>query len=136
MKYQIIVLLVLNISIRSLAQDIETATILWEADRASNKQTNESHALLCSFKSTPAYVEWIQKNGELKTTYQIISSEGTWNDVNQAGSITFIVERNGNRIKITFTRANGQVTVALDFSKPGQAYAVQEFNISNVQTIN
>ncbi|MBX2916855.1 MAG: hypothetical protein KF856_16420 [Cyclobacteriaceae bacterium] len=135
-KLILIVLIISSIYRLSSAQDITSSTISWEADNATNKDTGAGHSLACTFKSSPESVEWIQKKGELKTTYKIVSIEGTWPDVSQPGSIAFVVERNGNHSKIIFSRAHGQVTVAIDFSRPGQTYAMQEFNIKSVKTSN
>jgi hypothetical protein len=136
MKICIMVLLACFFTAFTQAQDIKTTTILWEADRVTNKQTGANHTFHCSFKTSSGQVEWIQKKGELKTIYTIISSEGTWSDINQMGIMVYTLERNGNRFNITFARANGTVTVAIDFSTANKAEAVQEFQVTNVQVLN
>jgi hypothetical protein len=117
------------------AQNIRTSNLQWEADQVTDKQTNKTSAFSCVFKTTPNSVEWIQKKGELKVQYSIISTEGEWDDLNARGTITYVIERKGKRSKIIFMRSASGLFISLDFSQPSAQTFVQQFRIKSVESI-
>jgi hypothetical protein len=121
-------------SFQGTAQDISQQTLSWRTDQVLDLQTNASISMKCTFKTIGASkVEWIQKNGSLKTIYNVTSIQGSWPNISQTGSVTYVLERNGKSFKMLMEKSGPNVSVTLDFSKPGEFTSVRRFRVISVE---
>ena len=121
-------------SFPAAAQNVSQETLSWQADQVTDLQTNASVSMKCIFKTIgDGQVEWIQKNGTLKTTYNVTTAQGSWSNISQPGTITYTLARNGKTFKMILERSGPDITVTLDFSKAGEFTAVRRFRIVSVE---
>jgi len=115
------------------AQNFSSQSLDWLVTETENLKNAERTNYVCSFVSSAAEVKWLQKNGTRTTTFTVQSTDGTWPDVLQDGSITLHVMRGTDAGTITFSRSKGQLEVLLDFSATGTQAIRQKFFVSSVQ---
>ena len=105
MKLLTMVLLLLFFGSSLAAQNLTTANLIWESDQTTDLQTNEAKPYQATFKTKGNQsFEWVQKKGQLSTYYKIVSVEGSWEDVAQPGTATYVLERNGKNLRVRFER--------------------------------
>ena len=119
--------------ISAQSQNIRSSNLTWEADEVTDLEVRDSVRYTCQFRTDGSSMEWIQKNGELKTVYQIVGVEGNWTDVSKNGTMTFSLERKERLCKMVLERTTSGVFVTLDFSGPGEYTSVKKFHIKSVQ---
>jgi hypothetical protein len=132
MKLVTIVLL-LQFFCRSIAaQNLTTADLTWEADQTTDLQTNEAKPYQATFKTKgDKSFEWVQKKGQLSTHYTVVSVEGSWENVAQSGTATFVLERNGKNLRARFERNLSGVFITLIY--PGAVVDARlQFRVKSV----
>lgn len=127
-------LLVLIAGTTTLAQNISTNNLTWEAVETTNLQTSVTTTLKCSFRTNSnTSVEWIQKKGQLSTLYTVTSVQGAWNNVAMPGSVTYTLQHDGKACKMTLEKTPSGTFITMDFSKPGEYTSLHRFKIVTVQ---
>lgn len=114
------------------SQNPLTSTIRWTADRATDLKTNNDFAFQCVFQTNENSVEWIQKSGSFVQHFNVTSTDGTWNDVQQAGEITFHVSHNGQTGTVVAKRTSAGVSITVDFTGSNSYAPKHEFRINQV----
>ncbi|MBX2895770.1 MAG: hypothetical protein KF763_10030 [Cyclobacteriaceae bacterium] len=133
MKSTAIVIVLVTVAIAACAQNFSGQVLQWDVNETENLKNDERTGYSCSFVSTPQEIKWIQRNGTRSTTFNVVSTLGTWPDILQDGAITLNVMRGTDKGIVTFSRNNGQHLVMLDFSASGSSAIKQKFFISSVQ---
>jgi hypothetical protein len=135
-KIQLTLLFAL-LSIGTFAQDLSTATLVWEADQVTDLQTQTTLPFSCQFKTHGLQAaDWIQKNGARVSTYAVTGTEGTWADIGTNGSFTYLLSKNGNGGKMTIDKSTAGTFITLDFSKTGEYVFQQRFRVTTVRSVN
>ncbi len=134
-KPTIAFLTVLLFSTLSLhAQNIARGTLLWQAEEVTDLQTATNKQMSCQFRTqSNSSVEWIQKDGALKSLFTISSVDGQWADVSTLGTITYALERNGKTAKMILEKTASGTFITMDFSKPGEFVSKLRFKIMSVE---
>jgi hypothetical protein len=88
------------------AQNVGEQSVRWKSSQAVSQSDQTATTLQSTFVTKPSSIEWSQKNGQRTTTFQVSGVQGDWNDLQQAGSVTYTVQ-------------TGNVTGTLVFSKNG-----------------
>lgn len=115
------------------AQNIEMSTLTWVSDEVTDIGASRVSKVKCMFKTEgKSRVEWIQRNGNLRTVFTVIGTQGVWTNVGEPGNITYVLERNGNRCRMIIERKQDGLFVTMDFSKAGEYSSIQKFKISTV----
>jgi hypothetical protein len=125
-------IVLVNILITS-AQNIETSNITWDADEIMDAEITNSVKYTCQFKTNGRTVEWIQKKGEIKSTYNIVSTDGMWTDISKNGSIEYILERNGRQCKMILERTSSDIFITMYFNQSGEQSSTKKFHIKTVR---
>jgi hypothetical protein len=131
-----VVLLTTNMTLPAQPASINpmTDTIRWEYNTIVNLTNNEVISLqghLISY-GTQTFV-WSQNGVESPYTFTAVSTEGNWQDVNTAGTITSSVTCDGLSGTIRLFRENAPA-IQIDFGEPGgltphillQAYSISK----------
>lgn len=116
----------------SLAQNVQSSRLTWEADEVTESWTGKKSPTPSTFKTSRKTVEWIQRKGEVKSEYVITATEGEWSDVNQTGRIVLLLERKGRTSKMILERNGSLIEITFDFSQPGTDSSLK-FHIKSVQ---
>ena len=115
------------------AQDISQSTLHWKALEVTDGRTAATKATTSEFISNSAKsVQWIQRKGNLKTTFNVISVEGSWADIKEVGRITYVVELNGHSCSMRFERSSSELLIVMDFDQGGDASKRLKFKIESV----
>ncbi len=115
-------------------QDISSSKIVWEAEQATDLQTNSTTPMSCQFISNGRQsVEWIQKKGMIRTIYTVTSVEGNWQDIRTNGSVTYQLERNGKHCKMVFERNDAGTYATMIFVEGSNTVSQLRFNIKSVK---
>lgn len=105
--YLIIAVTFFNITL-CRAQNVNTSTIQWNVTHVENSEAGISEGAGDKLISYPGdKVEWKDANGDIKLSFEITSTIGTWSDASQNGLIHFsfqlenqpgeiIIQRSGN----------------------------------------
>lgn len=119
----------------AFSQDAKTA-LRWQINESINLRTQEAISYVCHFISGPREIRWVQKNGTRETVFTIVSESSAWSDVSQNGRRQVVVTRGQDRGFVVFERANGQLSITLDFSESGPNAIRQKFLVTAVQPAN
>ena len=115
------------------AQNIEMSTLTWVSDEVTDIGASKVSKVKCMFKTEgKSRVEWIQRNGALRTAFTVVEVQGAWTNVEEPGGIAYVLERNGKRCRMFIERAKDGLFVTMDFSKAGEYSSIQKFKISTV----
>ncbi|MBX2963968.1 MAG: hypothetical protein KF687_15760 [Cyclobacteriaceae bacterium] len=118
------------------AQDIHSSKLKWSSIGSEDIKTSSRLAQSCYFVTADdQQVEWLQRNGTVAQRFGITERKGTWQDIKQAGKVTYTVSQDGSQGQIIFERTSKGVFVTIDFSK-GNPYGIrQRFTIEEVNPI-
>lgn len=115
------------------AQNISNSTITWEAQQVTDVESASTKLMSCQFVTkSGTTVDWVQKDGEMKTTFNIVETTGNWPDVSAAGTITYTLERKGKSCRMIIERSESGIFVTLDFSKLNEYTSHLRFKIESV----
>ncbi|MFN5168109.1 MAG: hypothetical protein ACK5DD_00680 [Cyclobacteriaceae bacterium] len=128
-------IIVLASGLPGFSQDSKTA-LRWQINESINLRTQEAISYVCHFISGPREIRWVQKNGTRETVFTIVSESSVWSDVSQNGRRQVVVTRGQDRGFVVFERANGQLSITLDFSESGPNAIRQKFLVTAVQPAN
>jgi hypothetical protein len=114
-------------------QDMTRTTLAWKASQVMDGRTSATKTSTTEFVTHSATsVDWIQRNGELRTTFRVLSVEGTWSDVKERGSVTYLVEYDNHSCKLLFERSDSGVSIVMDFETVPDASKRLTFQINSV----
>ena len=131
--YSLSFLLLVALPAISFAQDIATANLTWTAEEATDLSTGKNIAYRCQIKTDGAQsVKWLQKNGQMITTYTVTGTEGNWSNISSLGSFTYQLSRNGKSCKMIVEKKVTGTFITMDFSKQGEYVSRQRFRIKSV----
>lgn len=120
-------------SIGTRAQNVQVSTLNWNAEEVTEIGANKVSHVKCTFKTEgKTQVEWIQRNGNLRTVFTVVEVQGAWANVAEQGSITYVLNRNGNKCRMLMERTQDGLFVTMDFSKTGEFTSIQRFKISTI----
>lgn len=111
-------------------QDVTTASLTWQVSGNRDLQTQKESAYTAVFSTTPTTVTWSQRNGQRVSTYNIVSTEGTWTDLREPGSITLRLARDERRMTMKLSRDENGLTITLEILKEGSPPFRQRFQVS------
>jgi hypothetical protein len=132
-KIAVVFFLLLVAGASAFAQNIKTATIVWNATSVidlSAGDFREENQKLTSFGSTS--IEWESPSG--KQTFQVSEILGQWNTISSAGEIVYEVKSQEKRGTITFIKNENGISIRIllvDNSDTPPANV--ELKISNTQ---
>ncbi|MCA6416496.1 MAG: hypothetical protein IM589_12360, partial [Cytophagales bacterium] len=99
MKKLILVFIVCSSAATAHGQNMASTNLKWEADQTTDMQANVAKPYVGYFKTlSNQSVEWVQKAGQIMATYTVVSMEGTWADINNIGSVVYVLTRNGKTV--------------------------------------
>lgn len=117
----------------SFSQDISTASLTWTADQTTDLSTGKNVPYQCEIKTDGVRsVKWVQKKGQLITTYTVTGTEGKWANISSSGTFTYLLSRNGKDCKMIIEKKLTGIFITMDFSKPGEFVSRQRFRIKSV----
>lgn len=132
-KKFILLLLVFGCPLCLHGQDITTSTLRWTSNQTTDLRSPETKAYACTFITRgTATIDWLQRNGQVRTTYTITRTEGSWRDILANGSFTYFLGRDGKTGRIVIERTGESVTITLDFSESGEFNIKRQFRVSEV----
>lgn len=115
------------------SQDITKSEYTWKASQVTDGRTSSTKASYTEFVTHGlTSVDWIQKNGELKTTFRITGTEGSWSNINNQGSITYLLEYENRSCKMRFERAASGLSISMDFGSEGAGTTRLTFKVDSV----
>jgi hypothetical protein len=113
-------------------QDPNTTKLTWKVSSVTNESTGVKNDYVCDLIITPNYsVEWIQKKGEHRSTYEIKKTEGSWRSVDTDGSILYTLSIKGTLCQLTVSKVGNVRTIFFDFGGRSK----QRFEVSEVKVI-
>jgi len=122
---------------QSRTRDISQEKLAWNSDQATEQRSSSAMSYSCSFKTDGRQsVVWIQKNGQRTTTFTVRGTEGSWTDVSQPGSFTWLLTYDGRIGKMTAVKNESDTYIILDFSESGEHAVHQKFRVHSVQPYN
>jgi hypothetical protein len=115
-----LILISMTITHVSFGQEFASGNFTWEIDSAVNISNNKGmfyHATIRTFKSDSLH--WIQKGGQKKSSFAIVSVEGNW--LSQSGEGIRIIHTTlrGNPLKFKFEKSAAGMLLYVDV---GQGY--------------
>jgi len=131
-KASIIVLLFGQVHFAA-GQNIASANLHWTSDQTTNLRSQETTQYVSSFITRgTSSVNWIQKNGQVNTSYSVTGTDGSWTDIETNGSFIYYLSRDGKGGRLTVERDAGGFFITLDFSESGQHSIKQKFRVTSV----
>lgn len=119
----------------TLGQNVATTALAWQADQATDLQTGKATPYAAVFKTFASdRVEWVQKNGQMVSSYLVESVTGVWDNLSVDGSIVYTLIKNDKRIVMLIEKKNATTTVTLNF-KVGAQDNKHQFRIYATQQI-
>lgn len=115
------------------AQNIRTTNLNWTATQMADGSNTISNASV--FQTTPTTIIWVQNRNYVRQ-FDITATNGTWNNVNANGKISFSITDGDDTGNMIFQRTSSGVTVSLDLSQGTSQRLVRKFTIGTIQTIN
>lgn len=117
----------------ALAQNIKTATIVWNSVstlNAANGDLKEEDQKITSHGS--ASIDWESSTGT--ETYEVQEVLGQWNTIASNGTITYEVKKAGKRGTFTFLRNGNETMIRILLVDNAEEIPVNvELKISNTQ---
>ncbi|NBP67814.1 MAG: hypothetical protein EBU52_03635 [Cytophagia bacterium] len=111
-------------------QNIASANLTWDVDEVTDLQTQTTIPYKATFKTNASSsVEWIQKEGALATLYNVVATEGTWENISSYGSFTFLLNRNGKHCRLTVEKDVGGTFITLHFETVENKNYRQRFRV-------
>ncbi len=128
-----IVLIVLSMPFKGKAQDITKGKYTWKASQVTDGRTSSTKNSYTEFVTNASTsVDWIQKNGELKTTFRVTGIEGSWPNIDNQGTITYILEHENGSCRMSFERSASGLKISMDFEGNGNATTRLTFKVDSV----
>ncbi|HEY3405546.1 MAG TPA: hypothetical protein VGK59_19320 [Ohtaekwangia sp.] len=102
----------------SLAQSVSTSTVQWNVTDVHNMNAGTHDGAGDKLISYPGdRVEWQDANGNLKFSFEIISTIGTWNNIAEGGFIHFNFRQEGQPGEVIIQRSGGAVSAEIQLYK-------------------
>lgn len=99
-----------------LAQDITQNTYTWKASQVIDGRTSSTKASTTEFVTHASNsVDWIQRNGELKTAFVVTGIKGNWPNIHKSGSITYLLEYEKHSCTLRLERGGSGLLITMDF---------------------
>lgn len=131
MKKLILAFMVCSLTATVHGQNMVSTNLKWEADQTTDMQANVTKLYAGYFKTlSNQSVEWVQKAGQIMATYTVVSVEGTWVDINNIGSVVYVLTRNGKTVHMKFEKTAVARFVTMIFPTNGNTEI--KFRISSV----
>lgn len=115
------------------SQNITGTTLIWKASQVTDGRTSSTKTSSTEFVThATSSVDWIQRNGALKTTFRVVGTEGSWTNVKEHGSITYLLEYEKHSCKIRIERNASGLSLFMDFVGDEAATTRLAFRIDSV----
>jgi hypothetical protein len=98
--------------------DLRSHDVKWEYNDAQDKKNNESMTISGYFVTHgDQQVEWFQNGTDTSYSFTIISTSGTWADINEDGELLFNAVCNDLHGTIRIYRSSENLYLHLDFTE-------------------
>jgi hypothetical protein len=129
--------LCMGISASTFSQNVATADLVWRCDQATEQRTSSTISHNSTFKTSGTRsVVWLQRNDQFATTFTVTGTQGTWGNISNDGSFTYLLRRDGATGRMTVQRSGTNVSITLDFNESGEHNVSQKFRVQSVQPSN
>jgi hypothetical protein len=120
----------------AIGQNVRTTDLIWTVDRVTDLKTGAANDYQAAFYVyNTSHIDWLQRNGQMSTRYEIKNAIGKWDNVQRKGSIAYQLERSGHNLKMTMEKNSSGIFITLDLGTAGDSLWVQKFHVVSVQTI-
>lgn len=136
MRYLLIISFLMVLHVPSMAQDTLQQKTVCYSTRAINKSAQSEFTLESRFTiDGQNTIEWNQKQGTKIYSYTIVSSQSSWPDQSQNGSIQYKVDYKGSPGTITVGRKDTGLFIEMEFIKDGVNTVPFTFIIDRIETL-
>lgn len=116
-----------------VAQDITTTSLRWTCNQTTDLKAPSTKDYACVFITQGnRTITWLQRSGQVRSTYVIREIQGSWRDITSQGIITYLVDRDGRAGRVVVERSGESINITVDFSESGQHNIKQRFRVSEV----
>jgi hypothetical protein len=125
------------ISVTLYSQNITTDNLLWHVsyidDVNTGERTQSENEKLVTYGSER--IEWHNSDGSVKHSYAINNIGGSWNNVNNNGSIVYQF-KNGDQLgTVTFERVQNEIMVRVLIGRDDTLPEIYEIKIKKITTL-
>jgi hypothetical protein len=110
-----IVLCTIGLSVKAQTLSVENDILEWQVDNLYDTAANVTSAFTCQFITYPdSKIAWVQKDN-YTIEFNIRSTEGNWDDPDQAGSMEYSVKYEDKKGKIRISRSVDGIQIRMFF---------------------
>lgn len=115
------------------AQNVATDEIIWHVSHLKNLTTGEEAEHSFKFVTRGSgSISWIQKNGAYTFELTVSSISGYWQNVAQAGQVTYTIAIDGQTGTLTFERNANGIFCAIDLSQPNGERLKHQYTVQSI----
>jgi len=115
------------------SQNITGTALTWKASQVTDGRTSATKTSSTEFVThATSSVDWIQRNGAVKTTFRVVGMEGNWPNIKERGSVTYLLEYEKRSCKMRIERNASGLSLFMDFVDEGAATTRLTFRIDSV----
>ncbi|RAV98887.1 hypothetical protein [Pseudochryseolinea flava] len=106
--------------------------LIWHSNRSNELHSNVEVAATCRFETHANNPIQLVYSSET-FSFEIVSVEGTWNNINEDGFLTYVVNYQNHQGHIKFERINNVIAVVVDFTQAAATAMHQRYIISETE---
>jgi hypothetical protein len=130
----IVLVLVISSNVKSVAQNIASTTIAWNAERVFNATTGQWMEQATSIVTYGnSRIEWKNSNGSIRSRFQVIELIGEWSNIGSEGHVQYEITDGANSGTITVRKEGGEIKVLISIGS--STPTLEELTIVSTQIL-